>query len=64
MLTIVSYGEGKCVWCCQDGEGVQATFKDGLSGFLCKRDFWAAVKARASDSPPASEAKSPSAKNT
>lgn len=47
MLTVTSYGEGQCVWCCQTKEGVQTTFKDGLSGFLCKRDFWAAVEARA-----------------
>jgi len=52
MLTIVRFGQGKCVWCCQETEGVQTTFKDGLSGFLCKKDFWAAVKAR-------SEAKEP-----
>lgn len=46
MLTILSYGEGKCVWCCHTAEGVQAKFQDGLSGFLCRKDFWAAVKAR------------------
>jgi hypothetical protein len=46
MGTIIRYGEGKCVWCCQTTEGVEATFKDGLKGFLCKKDFWAAVKAR------------------
>lgn len=46
MLTIVNYGQGKCCWCCQTGEGVEASFKDGLSGFLCKKDFWAALKAR------------------
>lgn len=47
MLTIVSYGEGKCVWCCTHGEGVQATFSDGLSGFFCRRHVWDALKARA-----------------
>jgi hypothetical protein len=47
MLTIINYGEGKCVWCCQTTKGVHTTFADGLSGFLCKRDFWAAVEARA-----------------
>jgi hypothetical protein len=46
MLTIISFGDGKCVWCCQTTEGVQAKFQDGLSGFLCRKDFWAAVKAR------------------
>ena len=52
MLTIISYGEGKCVWCCQITEGVQTTFKDGLSGFLCKKDLWAAVKARSEKNEP------------
>jgi hypothetical protein len=51
MLTIVSYGEGKCMWCCQHTEGVQTAFKDGLSGFLCKKDFWAALKARSEKAP-------------
>jgi hypothetical protein len=46
MLTVTSYGEGKCCWCCQTTEGVQAKFADGLSGFLCRKDFWAAIKAR------------------
>jgi hypothetical protein len=46
MISISHFGEGKCVWCCQQSEGVQATFSDGLKGFLCKRDFWAALKAR------------------
>jgi len=47
MLTIQSYGVGKCVWCCQTKEGVHATFKDGLTGFFCKKDVWAAIEARA-----------------
>jgi len=46
LVTIASGGEGKCVWCQATGEGVQATFKDGLAGFLCRKDFWAALKAR------------------
>ena len=58
MLTVISYGEGKCVWCCQQTEGVQATFKDGLSGFLCKKDFWSALKSRSE----AKETKEPSKK--
>ena len=33
MLTITNYGEDKCTWCLAHGEGVQATFKDGLTGF-------------------------------
>ncbi len=46
MLTITSYGEGKCVWCLVHGEGVQAVFKDGLTGFLCRKHFWEALKSR------------------
>jgi|GEM_PF-5196787 len=46
LVTIASCGEGKCVWCQTTGEGVQATFKDGLAGFLCRKDFWSALKAR------------------
>jgi len=46
MISISHFGEGKCIWCCQQSEGVQAAFPDGLKGFLCKKDFWAALKAR------------------
>ena len=46
MLTITSYGEGKCVWCLAHGEGVQSVFKDGLTGFLCRKHFWEALKSR------------------
>ena len=50
MLTITSYGEGKCVWYLAHGEGVQAVFKDGLTGFLCRKHFWEAMKARTAQS--------------
>ena len=46
MLTITSFGEGKCVWCCQVTEGAQAKFQDGLSGFFCKKHFWQALQVR------------------
>ena len=46
MLTITNYGEGKCVWCLAHGEGVQAVFKDGLTGFLCRKHLWEAMKSR------------------
>ena len=46
MLTISKYGEGKCVWCLAHGEGVQAVFQDGLTGFLCRKHFWEALKSR------------------
>ena len=47
LVTIARSGEGKCVWCRSDAEGVQAAFNDGLQGFFCKKDFWQALKARA-----------------
>ena len=50
MVTINNYGDGTCVWCLTHGEGVQATFKDGLAGFLCRKHFWEALKARAEQS--------------
>ena len=46
MLTITDYGEGQCAWCLARGEGVHAVFKDGLSGFLCRKHLWEALKAR------------------
>ena len=53
MVTIQSFTEGKCIWCRQTTEGVQVQFQDGLKGFLCKRDFWSALKARTEETPPA-----------
>jgi hypothetical protein len=45
--TINDETAGTCVWCRQHtDEGVGVQFKDGLSGFFCKKDFWAALKAR------------------
>ena len=46
LVTIASCGDGKCVWCQATGEGVQASFKDGLAGFFCRRHLWEALKAR------------------
>jgi len=46
MVTISSSGEGKCVWCQQEKEGVVAEFPDGLRGHLCWSDFKTAVKVR------------------
>ena len=55
MVTITGFTEGKCVWCCHTGEGVHVAFQDGLKGFLCKRDFWSALKARSGPISPADE---------
>lgn len=52
MLTISMYGEGKCCWCCQQTEGVQAAFKDGLNGFLCRKHLWEAIKSRSAPPKP------------
>lgn len=49
MVTVTKNGEGKCVWCCQETDGVHAKFQDGLQGFFCWRDFRAAVKARSEE---------------
>lgn len=46
MLTASNVCKGRCVWCCQTTEGLKVKFQDGFSGFLCKKDFWSAVKAR------------------
>ena len=46
LVTIAKAETGKCVWCRCDAEGVQASFNDGFQGFLCKKDFWQALKAR------------------
>lgn len=51
IVAIQSHTSGTCVWCrLQSDDGVQAQFKDGLSGYFCKKDFWAALKARAEES--------------
>lgn len=55
MITITESGEGKCVWCCKDAEGVTAKFRDGLSGHLCWPDFKKAVKVRSENGKPPPE---------
>lgn len=48
IVSIQQFTNGTCVWCCSKNvEVVHVQFKDGLAGFFCKRDFWAALKARA-----------------
>ena len=47
MLTVKKHGEGKCLWCAKDTEGVEVEFQDGsLRGFLCRSDFWRLLKQR------------------
>jgi hypothetical protein len=50
MLTIEGYGTGTCIWCRQESEGVQAEFRDGLTGFLCRKHFWQALRIRSDSS--------------
>lgn len=58
MVTLKRFGEGTCIWCTKRTEGVEAEFKDGLVGFLCKRDLFSALKVRRV-SEPASTSGSP-----
>ncbi len=51
MITIKSSGVGRCVWCCQNKDGVVAEFEDGLKGHLCWGDFRKAVKVREPNPP-------------
>lgn len=65
LVTIQNVTTGTCAWCRQQSDdGVQAQFKDGLSGFFCKKDFWAALKARASEPPVRDESRPPAARST
>lgn len=50
IATIHSHTAGTCAWCRQATEdGVQVQFKDNFTAFLCKKDFWSALKARAAE---------------
>lgn len=46
MLKIADCRQGKCIWCLQETEVVQAEFQDGLVGLLCKKHVWQALKVR------------------
>jgi hypothetical protein len=40
MVTIRSYGEGTCIWCSKEKEGVEVTTDDrSFVGFLCIPDL-------------------------
>lgn len=65
LVTINSLTSGTCIWCCQKtDDAVDATFKDGLKGTLCRKHFWDALKARAEqpreESRPATKGSQPS----
>ena len=53
IVTINAVTAAPCVLCCQKtDDAVDAAFKDGFRGTLCKRHFWDALKARAEQAPP------------
>ena len=65
LVTINSLTSGTCIWCCQKtDDAVDATFKDGLKGTLCRKHFWDGLKARAEqpreESHPATKGSQPS----
>ena len=48
LVTINNLTTGTCIWCCQKSDdAVDASFRDGLKGTLCRKHFWDALKARA-----------------
>lgn len=47
MVSIKRLSEMPCIWCTERKECVEATFEDGLKGFLCRICFWRACKTRA-----------------
>lgn len=47
MLSVKRVGNGICLWCATQKEGVEVEFADGsMKGFLCKADFWRLMKTR------------------
>lgn len=46
MLTILDCQQGKCNWCLEETEVVQAKFQDGFAGLLCKKPLWQASELR------------------
>jgi hypothetical protein len=46
MLTITGIASGKCTWCLERTEVVNAQFRDGLAGTFCKKHLWQALKVR------------------
>ena len=64
IATIHSYAAGTCAWCRQKTEdGVQVQFKDNFTAFLCKKDFWSALKARADETSSRDEVRPATAKS-
>ena len=48
LVSILRIGSCKCIWCMKGSEyGLDVEFKDGLSGSLCKKCFWTALRVRA-----------------
>lgn len=52
LVQINSLTSGTCIWCCQKSDdAVDASFRDGLKGTLCRKHFWDALKARSDQKP-------------
>lgn len=52
MVTIKSYGEGTCVWCGRDKEGVDiATDDQSFAGFFCFNDVKRVLKLKTPQRP-------------
>lgn len=65
IVTIEKTGTGKCLWCrVQGDDGVQVQFKDGLTGYLCRKHFWEALKSRTRESPSRDESAAASKGNS
>lgn len=46
MLKILQCRTGRCIWCLEETEVVEAEFSDGLKGLLCKKHLWQALSVR------------------
>lgn len=46
MLKILQCRTGRCIWCLEETEVVEAEFADGLKGLLCKKHLWQALSVR------------------
>lgn len=63
IATINRITSGQCVWCCQKtNDAVDASFRDGLEGTLCRKHFWEALKSRSEEQPQRGETREPSGK--
>jgi len=63
LVTINKLTSGTCIWCChKTNDAVDASFKDGLKGTLCRKHFWEALKSRSEEQPQRGEPREPAGK--